>query len=110
MFKEKHICYFSAYVQDNGNPSLHDIATIIINVTDINDNSPVFKDSQLFIEIPENTEQDAIHTFVAHDADIGDNGRVTYTITGMLFLTFLPASHDFCCLLSHLLMFLGRLS
>ena len=62
----------------------------------------MFKDSQLFIEIPENTEQDAIHTFVAHDADIGDNGRVTYTITSTLHLNIVPASHDLLSALSHL--------
>ena len=73
---------FTAYVQDNGYPVLYDMATIIINVTDINDNSPIFKESQISISIPENTVQDAIHTFVAHDADDGDNSRVRYTITG----------------------------
>lgn len=77
-----NICLsISAYVQDNGNPVLYDMATIIINVTDINDNSPVFKENEIFIEIPENTVQDAIHKFVAHDADEGENGRVTYSIT-----------------------------
>ena len=80
--KPFYLFFFPAYVQDNGNPSLNDIATVIINITDINDNRPLFKDSQLFIEIPENTVQDVIHTFVAHDADIGENGHVKYTITG----------------------------
>ena len=58
------------------------MATIIINVTDINDNAPVFKEDEIFLEIPENQEQENIHQFVAHDADEGANSHVTYSITG----------------------------
>ena len=80
---------FTAYVQDGGNPVLVDMATIIINVTDINDNTPVFKEDEIFLEIPENQEQETIHQFVAHDADEGANSHVTYTITGSFFFVCL---------------------
>lgn len=73
--------FITAYVQDSGYPVLYDTATVIINVTDINDNPPVFKESEISIVIPENTVQNAIHTFVAHDADVGDNSHVKYKIT-----------------------------
>lgn len=69
-------------MQDAGYPLQYDTATVIINVTDINDSSPTFKESMYFATIPENQEQEVIHTFVAHDADIGDNAIIQYSIVG----------------------------
>ena len=61
---------------------------MIINVTDINDSPPMFKDSMYFATIPENQEQEVIHTFVAHDADIGENAIVQYSIVCKWYLHF----------------------
>ncbi|XP_055894231.1 protocadherin alpha-1-like isoform X2 [Biomphalaria glabrata] len=58
-------------------------ATITVTVLDINDNSPVFRDSSLYGSVMEN--EDA-HTSVmqveAADIDEGENCRVTYSLTG----------------------------
>lgn len=71
------------YVQDAGDPVLFDMATLIVNVTDENDNAPQFKDSFYMLEIPENLVQDSIYRFAAQDADIGENARITYRIASM---------------------------
>ena len=76
----------SVYVQDAGDPVLFDMATLIVNVTDVNDSPPKFKDSHYLLEIPENLVQDSIYTFVAQDADIGENARITYRIACKLTL------------------------
>ncbi|XP_045202941.2 protein dachsous-like [Mercenaria mercenaria] len=78
--EQKSSYVFTVSVQDAGYPLQFDTATVIINVTDINDSPPTFKDNMYFATIPENQEQEVIHTFVAHDADIGDNAVVTYSI------------------------------
>lgn len=58
------------------------MATLIVNVTDVNDNAPQFKESLYYLEIPENLVQDSVYTFVASDLDIGDNAKITYSIRG----------------------------
>ncbi|WAR00850.1 DS-like protein [Mya arenaria] len=73
---------FTVYVQDAGSPRLFDMATVVVNVTDVNDNMPVFRVKEHFLQIPENLVQDNIYLIVAQDADIGDNARVRYSITG----------------------------
>ncbi|KAL4230834.1 condensed mesenchymal cell proliferation [Mactra antiquata] len=72
----------TVYVQDSGYPILYHTAIVVINVTDINDSAPKFKDSLYQASIPENqTQEEDIHTFVAYDADIGENAHVTYSIS-----------------------------
>lgn len=75
----------SVYVQDAGSPTLYDTAVVIINVTDINDSAPKFKDSLYLASILENQTQEDIHTFVAYDADVGENAQVRYSISGKNF-------------------------
>ncbi len=76
-----HDCV-SAYVKDSAFPSLYDTTTILVHILDKNDNSPVFKNSVYRLQVPENTRLTVVHTVVAMDADAGDNGLVTYRITG----------------------------
>ncbi|KAL3878336.1 hypothetical protein ACJMK2_030699, partial [Sinanodonta woodiana] len=69
------------YVTDKGYPVQYDTATLIVNVTDINDHPPVFKERRYTLEVPENLAEDVLYTFAAHDEDIAINGQFTYSIT-----------------------------
>ncbi|CAL8074813.1 unnamed protein product [Calicophoron daubneyi] len=70
---------------DGGQPALTGTLSLVINLLDINDNSPRFIHSQAEspILIPENsTFQDKpIYTVKAVDADSGENGQVTYAFS-----------------------------
>ncbi|XP_044255905.1 protein dachsous [Tribolium madens] len=73
------------YVIDNTTPgkTLFDVATIIIEITDVNDNAPEFKINSCYrLYVPENNDIAVIHTVVAKDLDVGPNGEITYSITG----------------------------
>ena len=68
-------------VTDGGEPALSGFTTVTINVTDQNDNPPVFNVSSFQATIPENSD---IASFVvkiqAEDADLGSNARISYFI------------------------------
>ena len=69
-------------VIDGGDPALTGFATVTVNVTDKNDNPPVFNASSVKSVI---SEASAISSFVtqisALDADSGSNARISYRIT-----------------------------
>lgn len=54
-YESSHEYYLTVEATDGGTPSLSDVATVNINVTDINDNTPVFS-------------QDTYTTVVSEDA------------------------------------------
>ncbi|XP_050668610.1 protein dachsous isoform X2 [Leptidea sinapis] len=59
-----------------------DITTVMVSILDVNDNAPVFKTGSCYpLSVPENNDQEVIHTVTATDKDIGANGVVTYGIT-----------------------------
>lgn len=66
-------------VEDGGSPQKSSTAILQVTVTDVNDNKPVFKESQIEVHIPENS---IIGTSVvqlqATDADIGANAEIHY--------------------------------
>ena len=68
-------------VTDSGEPALSGFATVTVNVTDKNDNPPIFNVSSFHATIPENSD---IASFVvkiqAEDADLGSNARISYFI------------------------------
>ena len=72
------------YVVDTGKLSAtqFDVAVVHVEVTDLNDHSPVFRPGACYpLAIPENNDQAVVHTVVATDEDAGVNGRISYTIT-----------------------------
>ncbi|XP_046699501.1 protocadherin Fat 1a isoform X1 [Silurus meridionalis] len=76
-------CEFSLTVEatDGKTPSLSDRAVININVTDINDNSPVFSQAVYTAVLSEDVEPGkAVLTVVAEDADGPANNQVHYSI------------------------------
>lgn len=60
-----------------------DVATIVIRINDVNDHAPEFRPGSCYpLAIPENSDLSIIHRVVAIDLDEGQNGDITYSITG----------------------------
>ncbi|XP_039474153.1 protocadherin gamma-A11-like isoform X10 [Oreochromis aureus] len=69
---------------DGGNPQRSGTVNIDINVLDVNDNAPVFKQSVYKATVLENAAKGTnIVTVNATDADSGSNGYITYSISNV---------------------------
>ncbi|XP_038151327.1 protocadherin Fat 2 [Cyprinodon tularosa] len=80
--KEFYILNLTVY--DLGTPPTSAWKLLAVDVTDVNDNPPVFDQPRYVIRIPENTEEDSvIFTARAVDIDSDLNGNILYS-----FLTF----------------------
>lgn len=67
--------------KDQGIPQQSATATVILNVQDVNDNSPEFYPKQYFVPISENVPFDTFLVKVtATDRDEGDNAMITYNL------------------------------
>ena len=74
-------------VRDSGDTPLLNFVRLIINVIDVDDNSPTFEDTEIFI--PEDTPiSTSIFQVSAFDPDEGENAQVQYSLvsTNPLFL------------------------
>ncbi|XP_048887308.1 protocadherin-9 isoform X2 [Brienomyrus brachyistius] len=66
-------------VEDGGSPQKSSTAILQVTVTDVNDNRPVFKESQMEVHIPENSPVGtSVVQLQATDADIGSNAEIKY--------------------------------
>uniref|UniRef100_A0A7N4NUP4 Protocadherin gamma subfamily C, 3 n=1 Tax=Sarcophilus harrisii TaxID=9305 RepID=A0A7N4NUP4_SARHA len=66
---------------DKGNPPLYNSKTLTLHIADINDNAPIFLQPYYVAYIPENNPSGSSITRVsAYDADLEENGRVSYFI------------------------------
>eukprot|EP00035_Acanthoeca_spectabilis_P006219 m.122020 g.122020 ORF g.122020 m.122020 type:complete len:4758 (-) comp13405_c0_seq2:212-14485(-) len=67
---------------DNGTVPLYSDVTYTVNVTDVNDNDPVFDQSTYFADIGENAAPRSIVGLPVHatDRDSGSNGVVSYSL------------------------------
>ncbi|XP_015744320.1 protocadherin Fat 1 isoform X1 [Python bivittatus] len=73
--------YLMVEATDGGTPSLSDVVTVNINVTDINDNTPVFSQETYTAVISEDAEvEQSVITILAADADGPLNNRIQYSI------------------------------
>ncbi|XP_056358444.1 protocadherin gamma-B5-like [Oenanthe melanoleuca] len=69
---------------DGGEPARSGTIQVLINVTDANDNSPVFSKSVYEARVPENLPAGSLVLQVrATDADAGSNGRVSYSFANV---------------------------
>ncbi|XP_068273230.1 protocadherin gamma-B5-like [Nyctibius grandis] len=68
---------------DRGSPSLSSRAELVLEVSDVNDNAPVFEEAEYSAYVAENNAAGAaVVRVLARDADAGANGRVSYWVAG----------------------------
>ncbi|XP_067423477.1 protocadherin gamma-B1-like [Emydura macquarii macquarii] len=66
---------------DKGTPPLSTQKTILLQISDINDNAPVFEKPSYTAYVPENNPSGAsVFSVTASDRDLDRNARVTYSI------------------------------
>nr|XP_012788776.1 unnamed protein product [Sorex araneus] len=66
---------------DRGQPPLSSSRGIILRITDVNDNAPVFQQASYVVHVDENNPPGAsIAQVSASDPDLGTNGHVSYSI------------------------------
>ncbi|XP_045407004.1 protocadherin gamma-B6 isoform X13 [Lemur catta] len=66
---------------DRGKPPLSSSINIILHITDVNDNAPVFGQASYVVHVAENNPPGVSITQVsASDPDLGPNGHISYSI------------------------------
>ncbi|XP_075571766.1 protocadherin gamma-B5-like [Pelecanus crispus] len=69
--------------RDRGIPALSSRAALVLEVSDVNDNAPVFEEAAYSAYVAENNAAGApVLRVRARDADAGANGRVSYWLAG----------------------------
>ncbi|NXW26154.1 PCDG2 protein, partial [Circaetus pectoralis] len=69
--------------RDRGSPALSNRAALVLEVSDVNDNAPVFEEAAYSAYVAENNAAGApVLRVRARDADAGANGRVSYWLAG----------------------------
>ncbi|NXG45781.1 PCDGH protein, partial [Psilopogon haemacephalus] len=69
--------------RDRGSPALSCSAELVLEVSDVNDNAPLFEEEVYSAYVEENNAAGApVVRVVARDADAGANGRVSYWLEG----------------------------
>ncbi|XP_061209949.1 protocadherin gamma-B5-like isoform X13 [Neopsephotus bourkii] len=67
--------------RDRGSPALSSSTALVLEVSDVNDNAPVFEEAAYSAYVEENNAAGALVLHVrARDADAGSNGRVRYSM------------------------------
>ncbi|KAG9331775.1 hypothetical protein JZ751_017224 [Albula glossodonta] len=70
----------SIIAEDGGTPPLLGTATLRITVTDVNDNCPRFRETQVNVTLYGNTTKGThLARLHAHDPDLGANAQITYS-------------------------------
>ena len=74
---------FNVSVLDGGSPPLSDEATVVIAITDVNDEKPTFVQKKYLFSIRENcTRGDLVGTVSAVDIDSSRFNNISYSLTG----------------------------
>ncbi|XP_056135970.1 protocadherin Fat 1a [Lampris incognitus] len=80
-YETSHEYYLTLEATDGGSPPLSDMATVNINLTDVNDNSPVFSQETYTAVVSEDAEPGkTVVAVMAEDADGPSYSHVRYTI------------------------------
>lgn len=77
--------FLAVYARDRGLPPRQAKATVRVQVTDDNDHRPTFQSAVCSLEVPENQRGVELITLCATDPDAGENGRLSYQLTGDYF-------------------------
>ena len=85
-YETKQLYNLTVLAMDGGSPSLASVATVMVEILDVNENlyAPRFKYAFTSAQVPENMAPGALVTKIqAHDIDIGvEDSRVSYSIRG----------------------------
>ncbi|XP_054244955.1 protocadherin gamma-B5-like [Indicator indicator] len=69
--------------RDRGSPALSSLAVLVLEVSDMNDNAPLFEEEVYSAYVAENNAAGApVLRVLARDLDAGANGRVSYWLEG----------------------------
>uniref|UniRef100_A0A4W5Q800 Protocadherin 11 n=1 Tax=Hucho hucho TaxID=62062 RepID=A0A4W5Q800_9TELE len=72
-------------VEDGGTPPKSSTAILQVTISDVNDNRPVFKDSEVEVNIPENAPMGTSVTQLhATDADLGSNAQIHFSFSNQI--------------------------
>ncbi|CDW55955.1 protocadherin Fat 1 [Trichuris trichiura] len=73
---------FTLHVQlSDENLNMHDTAQVFVDISDVNDNPPIFTRSVYNVTVPEDSRRGRLlTTLIATDGDIGDNAKLRYRI------------------------------
>eukprot|EP00066_Takifugu_rubripes_P005913 XP_003970301.1 PREDICTED: protocadherin-11 X-linked-like [Takifugu rubripes] len=72
-------------VEDGGNPPKSSTAILQVTISDVNDNRPIFKDSELEVAVPENAPMGtSVAQLHATDADLGSNAQIHFTFSNQI--------------------------
>ncbi|XP_063420961.1 protein dachsous-like [Mytilus trossulus] len=84
LFDYEHTASYEIIVeaQDRGSPKMSSTQIVMVNVIDMNDNSPIFVDIKSQIIIRYFSPGRVVEVFKATDADSGENGKVHFKISG----------------------------
>uniref|UniRef100_A0A7N6A5U1 Cadherin domain-containing protein n=1 Tax=Anabas testudineus TaxID=64144 RepID=A0A7N6A5U1_ANATE len=72
-------------VEDGGSPPKSSTAILQVTISDVNDNRPVFKDSELEVTVPENAPMGtSVAQLHATDADLGLNAQIHFAFSNQI--------------------------
>ncbi|XP_077387937.1 protocadherin-11 X-linked isoform X1 [Festucalex cinctus] len=72
-------------VEDGGNPPKSSTAILQVTISDVNDNRPVFKHSDLEVTVPENAPAGtSVVQLHATDADLGSNAQIHFAFSNQI--------------------------
>nr|XP_012234819.1 PREDICTED: cadherin-related tumor suppressor [Linepithema humile] len=76
------VLHLEVTATDSGSQPLSAQHQVWVTIEDVNDHTPVFRLTTYEISLPESTPvNERFFALMAHDADLGANGRVLYTVT-----------------------------
>uniref|UniRef100_A0A8C8UE97 Protocadherin beta 14 n=1 Tax=Peromyscus maniculatus bairdii TaxID=230844 RepID=A0A8C8UE97_PERMB len=87
-------------IQASDGGGLSGKCTVVIDVTDVNDNAPELTMSLLISDIPENSPETVVAIFGISDPDSGDNGKMVCSIQDRLPFLLKPTEENFYTLVT----------
>uniref|UniRef100_H2ZRQ8 Cadherin domain-containing protein n=1 Tax=Latimeria chalumnae TaxID=7897 RepID=H2ZRQ8_LATCH len=85
---------------DSGSPPISNEKTILVQISDVNDNPPIFEKAEYSVRVAENNAPgSSVFEIVAFDPDLGEHGHISYSIIeskieGLSVLNFLSINPE----------------